>query len=40
MNPAATPIFDAVVAEAGLQWPGPDDDEPGPPEPPVSTVGP
>ncbi|MEV4146532.1 hypothetical protein AB0J40_22895 [Amycolatopsis sp. NPDC049691] len=40
MNPVATPIFDEVVAEAGLQWPGPDDHEPDPSEPPVTTVDP
>lgn len=42
MNPTATPIFDAVVAETGVQWPGPatDDDEPNSPEPPVTTVSP
>lgn len=42
MNPGATPIFDAVVAETGLQWPGPtaDNDEPDPPEPQVTTAGP
>ncbi|MFJ7215317.1 hypothetical protein [Amycolatopsis sp. NPDC098790] len=31
MSPgSATPIFDALVAETGVQWPGPHaDDEPG-----------
>ncbi len=41
MNPTATPIFDAVVAETGVQWPGPaTDDEPSPPEPQVTTADP
>jgi hypothetical protein len=37
---AATPIFDALITEVGLQWPEPSCDDEGaaiPPEPQVTT---